>query len=36
MKPRPAVRFWLKEFRNPIERKAPPSAARRPETTTAT
>src|SRR3954453_6388027 len=35
MKPRPAVMFWLNEWTKPIERYAPPSAARMPETTTA-
>ena len=36
MKPRPAVMFWLKEPTKPIERYAPPIAARTPEATTAT
>jgi hypothetical protein len=35
MKPRPLVMFSAKVPTNPIERKAPPSAASTPETTTA-
>ena len=35
MKPRPAVMFWEKVWTKPIERNAPPSAARPPEHITA-